>query len=101
LEDNIITYRQASTGFAPQPTSEKASNLTNYIIAGDYLDDKIGTIKFWNLSTGAIPQGWQQVADSNEKFVRCANTYAATGSTFGTTGTNYTSIDMIAIERFE
>ncbi len=66
---------------------------------GDYLDDKVGTVKFWNLTTGALPVHWRQYGNANE-FIRIANS-AGAGSAFGTTGTDYTSRNLVCVERFK
>ncbi len=29
-----------------------------WVCVSDYLDDKIGTVKFWSLASGAVPPGW-------------------------------------------
>jgi hypothetical protein len=70
---------------------EISSNAT-YCCVSDYLDDKIGTIKMWALSSGAIPPGWG-ICDGNgnsvvnggsaidlvDRFVRGASTSGASG----------------------
>jgi hypothetical protein len=47
---NIIAYRVLYSG-------DNNDGIV-YMAAGDYLDDKIGTVKMWKLSEGAISQGW-------------------------------------------
>jgi len=73
-----------------------------FLAAGDYLDDKIGTVKMWAGTVANIPQGWRVYsAISAGDFIRHHATTAGGTGTFGTTGTNYAYRNLIVIERFE
>ena len=67
----------------------KTADGSENVCVSDYLDDKIGTVKLWSLSSGTIPPGWVLVdgsanstgsgIDVDGKFVRGSSTAGTTG----------------------
>ncbi len=102
---NIIMYRQAGTNLDMPSSIHKpgqGGNLSSFIIAGGYLDDKIGTIKLWNLTTAAIPQGWRVwTGFVNNDFLRLNTTTTGGGGNFGAAGAAHGFVEVIPIERFQ
>jgi hypothetical protein len=92
--DNVIAYHQ----HAHYPDGSSSG----FVAAGSYLDDKIGTVKFWAGATVDIPQGWRKYASVTEgDFIRHHDSTAGGTGTFGTTGSDYAYRNLITIERFE
>lgn len=65
-------------------------NGVNYAV-GDYLDDRIGTIKYQHHAT--IPHGWEAYSDCYGKFIQGASAAAAGGGTSSHTHTGTVTVD--------
>ena len=76
-----------------------ANAVATFMAVGDYTDDPVGTVKLWNETLARIPQGWRQVSDVSDKFLRAGDSVVS--GTFGTTGIDYNYVRYILIERFE
>lgn len=59
----------------------------------DYLDDKVGTIKAWNLPTADIPAGWEELTDAGGRSIYG---WVNGDPTFGTIGAK-TGIDVCVL----
>ncbi len=74
------------------------------VIAGDYYDDAIGTVKLWCGAEADIPPGWRlhSYTQSEGKYLRSVPSGGSVGyGTFGATGSDYQDARYFVIERYK